>query len=83
MLEPTDLSDHTTFLKRQPASGYAAELHGLHMTTALSGCPLLHGRGLVYTAFSTQAASREDKPPELRKFYMLPMTTISLNKHRL
>lgn len=83
MLEPTDLSDHTTFLKHQSASGYAAELHGLHMTTALPDCPPLHRHGLVYTALSTQAASREEKPPELRKFYILLMTTISLNKHRL
>lgn len=59
MLEPTDLSDHTTFLKRQPASGCAAELPGLHMTTALSNCPPLHRHGLVCTALSTWAASRE------------------------
>lgn len=50
MLEPTDLSDHTTFLKRQSASGYAAELHGLHMTTALSDHPPLQTRASLLTA---------------------------------
>lgn len=74
--EPADLSDHTTISKCQPALGDAAELHiTLLCHTAL--------RCTSCTAPSTLAASREKKPPELRKFYMLPVTTISLNKHCL
>jgi len=83
MLEPTDLSDHTTFAEHQPAPGCVAELHGLHMTTALSDCPPLHRHGLGYTALCTQASSREEKPPELGEFYTLPKTRSSLNKHCL
>lgn len=73
--EPADLSDQPQHHPRaRPALGNAAELHmTLLCHTALHciGC----------TAPSTLAASREKKPPKLRKFYMLPVTMISLNKH--
>lgn len=60
MLEPTDVSDHITLLRGWPAPSYAAELHGLHMTTALSAHAPQCRLNLIH---SSQLASREEKLP--------------------